>query len=176
MLRFISLLTYLVLGISMPGIAIASSVSAKKDGTQVTAEPKKGAAVIRELKKGESLEAKDRSGMFWKVTTPDGKEGYVSVMAVQRAAAEESGIQKELHNAALEARASGDTGSSTRSRSAVMGVRGLDEKNDMGDVGNLRPDLKAVYRMEDRVVSVKRVNRLESLVFKEVENTLAANK
>jgi hypothetical protein len=52
-----------------------------------------------------------------------------------------------------------------------MGVRGLDESKDTAMAGNIRPDLRAVYRMEDRVVANTRVDRLEQLVLKEIENT-----
>ncbi len=155
--------------------AFGNEVSVKKDGTQITAEPKKGAAVVKELKKGEILDAGDRAGMFWKVKTTDGKEGYVSVMAVQREAGKESGIQSELHNAALKARTANESGETSRARSAVMGVRGLNENNELAEVGSLKPDLRAVYHMEDRSVSDKRVDKLESLVMKEVENAANAS-
>jgi hypothetical protein len=152
-------------------MALAAQVSAKKDGTQIISEPKKGAAVVKELKKGELIESFDRSGMFWKVKTSEGKEGYVSVMAVQREAEKTSGIQSALHDAAMKARNSTDGGETTRARSAVMGVRGLNENNELAEVGSLRPDLRAVYHMEDRALNEKRVDRLEALVLKEVENT-----
>ncbi|MBC7658196.1 MAG: SH3 domain-containing protein [Chitinophagaceae bacterium] len=155
-------------------VAIAAQVSAKKDGTQVFSEPKKGAAVVRELKKGETIDAGDRAGMFWKVKTAEGKEGFVSVMAVQREAGQDSGIQTALHDAAMKARNSPEGGDSARARSAVMGVRGLNENNELAEIGSLKPDLRAIYHMEDRALNVKRVDRLESLVQKEVENTATA--
>lgn len=155
-------------------VALATQVSAKKDGTQVMSEPKKGASVVKELKKGETIESFDRAGMFWKVKTSEGKEGYVSVMAVQREAEKDSGIQTALHDAAMKARNSTEGGESTRARSAVMGVRGLNENNELAEVGSLRPDLRSIYRMEDRSLNVKRVDRLEALVLREVENAAAA--
>lgn len=151
---------------------MAAPVAAKKDGVQVTAAPKKDAPVVSELKKGETLEAQDREGMFWKVTTKDGKTGYVSVMNVQRQAGDDSGIQGALREAALAARQNGDNSESARARSAVMGVRGLDESSDTMMAGNIRPDLRAVYRMEDRSIAAKRVDKLESLVAREVENAM----
>jgi hypothetical protein len=155
--------------------AYGNQVSAKKDGTKVTAEPKKGAAVVKEIKKGEVLEAGDREGMFWKVKTSDGKDGFVSVMAVEREASKDSGIQSELHNAALKARTANESGETSRARSAVMGVRGLNENDELSEVGSLKPDLRSVYHMEDRSVSDKRVDKLEALVLKEVENAAAAS-
>lgn len=149
----------------------AAPVAAKKDGVPVTAEAKKDAAVLVELKKGEVLEAGDREGMFWKVKTKDGKAGFVSVMLVQRQAGEDSNLASALRDEALKARQNNDGSDSTRARSAVMGVRGLDESKDTAMAGNIRPDLRAVYRMEDRVVANARVDRLEQLVLKEIENT-----
>lgn len=157
-------------------VALAAQVSAKKDGTQVMSEPKKGASVVRELKKGDVIESSDRAGMFWKVKTSDGKEGYVSVMAVQREAEKDSGIQTALHDAAMKARNSTESSEGTRARSAVMGVRGLNENNELAEVGALRPDLRSIYHMEDRSVNVKRIDRLEALVLKEVENTAGAQR
>lgn len=163
-------LVFLSCGVSAS--VTAAPVAAKKDGVPVTAAPKKDAAVVAELKKGESLEAQDREGMFWKVTTKDGKTGYVSVMNVQRQAGDDSGIQGALREAALAARQNGDNSDSARARSAVMGVRGLDESSDTAMAGNIKPDLRAVYRMEDRSVSSKRVDKIEALVAKEVENAM----
>ena len=162
----------LIFGWTVSAPVAAAPVSAKKDGVQVTAEPKKDAQLLLELKKGEALDASDREGMYWKVKTKDGKVGYVSVMAVQRQAGDDAGIQGALREAALAARKSGDgDGDSTRARSAVMGVRGLDESSETAAVGTIRPDLRAVYRMEDRVVVAKRVDKIENLVAKEIENT-----
>ncbi len=149
----------------------AAPVAAKKDGVPVTSEAKKDAAVLVELKKGDVLEAGDREGMFWKVKTKDGKAGYVSVMLVQRQAGEDSNLASALRDEALKARQNNDGSDSTRARSAVMGVRGLDESKDTAMAGNIRPDLRAVYRMEDRIVANTRVDRLEQLVLKEIENT-----
>jgi len=158
----------------LSGVGYSAQVSAKKDGTQVISEPKKGGSVLTELKKGESIESSDRSGMFWKVKTKDGKPGFVSVMAVQREIEKGSGIQNALHDAAMKARNSTEGGESTRARSAVMGVRGLNENNELAEIGTLRPDLRAVYHMEDRALNVKRIDKLEELVLREVANAAAA--
>lgn len=149
----------------------AAPVAAKKDGVAITTEAKKDAPVIVEMKKGEVIEASDREGMFWKVKTKDGKAGYVSVMLVQRQSGEDSSLASALRDEALKARQNNDGSDSTRARSAVMGVRGLDESKETALAGNIRPDLRAVYRMEDRMIANNRVNRLEQLVQKEIENT-----
>ncbi len=156
------------------GAAFSAQVSAKKDGTQIMSEPKKGGSIVKELKKGETIESSDRAGMFWKVKTADGISGYVSVMAVQREVENDSGIQNALHDAAMKARNSSESGETTRARSAVMGVRGLNENNELAEIGTLRPDLRAVYHMEDRPLSGKRVDKIEELVLREVANAAAA--
>jgi len=155
----------------LPTLMQAAPVAAKRDGVAVTAEAKKDSAVIMELKKGDVLEAGDREGMFWKVITKDGKKGFISVMAVQRQGGEDSGLASALRDEDLKARQTNDGSDSTRARSAVMGVRGLDESKDTAMAGNIRPDLRAVYRMEDRTVLANRLDRLENLVTKEIENT-----
>ena len=152
--------------------ASAASVAAKKDGVQILSEAKKGANVLSELKKDEAIEAEDRSGMFWKVKTKGGKTGFVSVLNVQRLAEDDKGLQGAIREAALKARANNQDSDSTRARSAVMGVRGLDASDETAAVGQLRPDLKAVYRMEDRTLGKRRLEKLESLVQQEVENTM----
>ncbi len=156
---------------ALPQMALAATVAAKKDGVTVTSEAKRDSAVIQELKKGDTVDAGDREGMFWKVKTKDGKAGYVSVMAVQRQGGEDTGLASAIRDEALKARQNNEGSETTRARSAVMGVRGLDESKDTAMAGNIRPDLRAVYRMEDRAVASARVDRLEQLVGKEIENT-----
>jgi uncharacterized protein YgiM (DUF1202 family) len=152
----------------------AAPVAAKKDGVQVTSEAKKDSAVLVTLNKGEALEAQVREGMFWKVLTKDGKTGYVSVMNVQRQSGEDTGLASTLREEALKARQDSESGNVSRARSAVMGVRGLDESNDTATASNIRPDLRAVYRMEDREIQRVRIDRLENLISKEIENAAQA--
>ncbi|RYZ56382.1 MAG: hypothetical protein EOP07_12560 [Proteobacteria bacterium] len=99
------------------------------------------------------------------------KDGTQIISEPKKEAEAASGIQSALHDAAMKARNSTEGGETTRARSAVMGVRGLNENNELAEVGSLRPDLRAVYHMEDRALNNKRVDRLEALVLKEVENT-----
>ena len=59
-----------------------------------------------------------------------------------------------------------------RTRSTVMGVRGLDETSEVKSAGNVRPQLRLVYEMENYFVAEKKINKLEDLVRKEVEEGL----
>lgn len=55
-----------------------------------------------------------------------------------------------------------------------MGVRGLDTNKDGDSAGNVRPDLKAVYELEDKQVRERDLGRLENLVQKEIETRMDA--
>jgi hypothetical protein len=149
-------------------LAAESKVSAKKDGVNVTAEPSKDSSVIVTLKKGDVVDAVERKGMFWKVKA-SGKDGYVSVLAVERQSGEASSIAKKIQSAATEGREAEDAAGAQRARSAVMGVRGLDETHEAAAAGNVRPNLRMVYVMEDRVVAPAKIKELENTIQREIE-------
>ena len=167
-LRFVVITVSCVFGFAIS--AFAGSVAAKKDGVKVTSEASKKSEVILTLKKGESLESMERKGMYWQVKTASGKVGYVSVMKVKRSASSGgSGIASVIKKVSQEGRENGDEVENSRARSAVMGVRGLDESSETQYAGNSKPNLRLVYKMEDRRVSPKSLERLESQVMKELE-------
>lgn len=146
----------------------ALKVSAKKDGVKVHAEASKKSSVVATLSKGESIDAIERKGLYWQVKTSAGEEGYVSVLRVKRQSGGESGIAQAIRAASEDGRANGDEVENTRSRSAVMGVRGLDESQETQYAGNTKPNLRLVYQMEDRRVSTKKISELERLIQKEL--------
>jgi len=152
--------------IMMTNSLSATTVAAKKDGVKVFDKPSKRASVIHTLKKGDALEASERSGMYWKVQIK-GSDGFISFMKVQRKAGNSSALTKAIKNAAHNSRDM-DGVKTSRSRSAVMGVRGLDESNETSYAGNTTPNLRMVYAMEDLEVSKKKVQRLGDLILKEV--------
>ena len=158
----------LAVGISLP--SLAGTVEAKKNGTKVLSGAKKGAAVIKTLKKGDQIESGERKGMYWQVKV-DGKDGFVSIMKVKRVAVSDSGLSDAMRTASQNGRQSDDV-SNTRSRSAVMGVRGLDESDDTSFAGNAKPNFRMVYAMEDRETSDKSVEKLGDLVFNEIEKRM----
>ena len=49
-----------------------------------------------------------------------------------------------------------------------MGVRGLREDDNMANAANVRPNLRAVYKMEDNTVAKKKVETLGEEVFAEI--------
>ncbi|MEI6834286.1 MAG: hypothetical protein WCL28_09875, partial [bacterium] len=63
-----------------------------------------------------------------------------------------------------------------RTRSAVMGVRGLDDTGEVGVAANLRPNLHAVYSMEDFELPKDRINLQGDQVMTEVERKVNGSK
>lgn len=169
MIRMNRALCVVALAWSLP--VLGAQVTAKKDGVEVYADAAKSAKVLVTLKKGESLESADRKGMFWQVKTSNGKTGYVSVIAVNRSAETNGGLAKAIQAAAKEGRAGSEV-SNARSRSAVMGVRGLDENEETSFAGNVKPNMRRVYAMEDRKPSEESIESIGRSVMKEIESRM----
>jgi hypothetical protein len=147
--------------------AVAAEVEAKKDGVEIYADATNKSDVLGKMKTGESLKAGERKGMFWGVTTKDGKNGFVSILAVNHKADANSDLASAVKNVVNEGRTT-DTSSESRARSAVMGVRGLAPDDNMANAANIRPNLRAVYKMEDYGVKDGRVKELGDQVFAEI--------
>ncbi len=147
--------------------ALAAEVEAKKDGVEIYADATNKSAVLGKLGSGEAVGAGERKGMFWQVKTKDGKTGYVSVLAVKHKPDASGGLSTAIKDVVKEGRST-DEQSETRARSAVMGVRGLREDDSAGNAGNVRPDLRAVYRMEDGTPGKKKVEELGEQIFEEI--------
>lgn len=160
----------LVLGFLISSAASGQTVEAKKDGVKVFEQADKKSGVMTTLKKGESLDALERIGMYWKVKN-SGKEAYVSVFNVKKIK-NSSAISDALKEAVKQGREEGD-GANARQRSAVMGVRGLDENEDTAFAGNVKPNLRMVYAMEDLLIKTNEIEGLESMVFNESEKNAA---
>jgi len=161
-------LTTLAAVLSSPAWAGGGVTPKGKKEVKVLEKSQKGAAELGVLKAGEEAEALERAGMFWKVKFK-GKEGYVSILDVNRQAdGADTGLSKAIRNAAQESRGQ-DENSGVRARSAVMGVRGLDEGDQSAGAGNASPNLRMVYSMEDLPVAKGEVEKLGEDVFKEVE-------
>jgi hypothetical protein len=151
----------------------AQLLTPKQGGASVLAEPNQSAKVLKELKDGESVESGDRKGMYWEVKLADGTKGFVSVVKVKRAAggSDSGSISDALRSKVKEGRQEDDV-ANARTRSTVMGVRGLDESGDTAFAGNARPNMRMVYQMEDRQVDPKAIEKLGNQVSTELENKL----
>lgn len=165
------LLIQVLVGIALTSHAIpgsANPLSAKRNGTKVTELPENGSNVIVSLSEGDIVQSIARKGMFWQVKTEDGREGYVAVTTVQRHTGDKSTIANAMRRAVTEGREEGDDVSRKRMRTAVMGVRGLDEDEDTASAGNVRPNMPLVYKMEDRWVEAQRVESLDERLQAEI--------
>lgn len=150
--------------------ALAVSLVAKSDGTEVLAGTGKGAAVVVTLKADQVVEASSREGMFWKVKA-DGKDGFVSILKVKPKPEGNTGLAGAVRDAVQSHRADDDSANG-RTRSAVMGVRGLDESSDTAFAGSVRPNLRMVYNMEAYSVPQKNVDEIGSMVAQEIEQRM----
>lgn len=149
-------------GMMLSSTGFSSLIEAKKDDVEIFAGADKGAAVVAKLKKGETATAGDRSGMYWQVKLPGGKSGFVSVLAVKIRSEGGAGINDAIRAAVKEGRTNSEQ-NGVRSRSAVMGVRGLDDNN-TELAGSLRPNLRAVYDMEDADIGKEKLDQQAGII------------
>jgi hypothetical protein len=159
------LLVVNLLGVAQ--VAIAGAVEAKKEGVKVLTAADKNSELLGTLAKGEALDAGERKGMYWEVQY-QGKPAFVSVMDVKRTQADAGALGAALRDAVTQGRQEDDA-ANARQRSAVMGVRGLDEDEKTAFAGNVKPNLRMVYAMEDILVTDQELDEIGELVFSEVE-------
>lgn len=150
--------------------ALAGDVEAKKNGVKIYSEASKKSSVVKTLKKGETVEFVERKGMYWQVKANGGK-AFVSVMDVKKAPESNSNLSDAIRSVVKDGRSTDDV-AGQRSRSAVMGVRGLDEDDTVSFAGDTRPNLRSVYAMEDFTVGQAKVDKLGELVFAELEQNM----
>jgi hypothetical protein len=143
-------------------------LEAKKDGVKVYKQASKKSDVVHTLKKGERVEAATRKGMYWKVNLSEDSNSFVSVFKVKKVK-QTSAINDALQDAVLQGRKDGDD-DNVRQRSAVMGVRGLDESGTVQEAGNVKPNMRLVYVMEDLYIPRTEVLTLEAEVMAESES------
>jgi hypothetical protein len=153
------------------GSVFAAQVEAKKD-IDIYSEPTNKSAVLGKLKTGESVDSVERKGMFWQVKTKDGATGFVSVLAVKHNADAGGNLAKAIKNVVKQGRE--DETDDSRQRSAVMGVRGLAEDDSAGNASALRPNLRAVFAMEDVNLRQKELEALGNDILAEIEKKAEA--
>lgn len=155
------------------GAAFAAQVEAKKD-IDIYKEATNKSEVLGKLKTGEAVDSVERKGMFWEVKTKEGATGYVSVLAVKHNADTDGNLAKAIKNAVKQGRPEDDSEDS-RQRSAVMGVRGLAEDDSAGNASALRPNLRAVFAMEDMNLRQKELDALGNDILAEIEKKASAD-
>lgn len=154
-------------------VANAAEVEAKKE-TQIYKEATNKSDVIGTLKSGESVESVERKGMFWEVKTKGGETGFVSVLSVKHKAEVNGGLAKAIKDAVKQGRAD-DGENEARQRSAVMGVRGLAEDDNAGNAGKIRPNMRAVFALEDHTVRKRDLDKLGNDIMAEIEKKAKAD-
>lgn len=147
--------------------ALAIEVTVKKKFAVVRDAPVQQGTVLSKYKKGDVIEALKRTGTYWQVKTEKGKIGYISIFKVKRTNSQNSSFAKALRKAVKSDRTT-DAVNNVRTRSSVMGVRGLSDSENTAFASNVRPNHMVVYEMEDAAVSAKRVRRMEFSVQKEL--------
>jgi hypothetical protein len=161
--------------VALASVANAGAVAtAKADGVQVFADAANGAAVIATLKANQSLPCGERKGMFWEVTAAGGKKGFVSILKVNRKVEESAGLVNAMSSVVTGGRAGGEDVNAGRSRSAVMGVRGLGPSETASTASNVKPNLRMVYDMEDRKVTEAQTTALGNDIASEIEKRASA--
>lgn len=169
-----SLIVTIACGFICASASFAAMVEAKKDAVSVYATPSKKGNVLKTLKKGEALEAIERKGMYWKVELDKG-QGYVSVLRVKRKPGSANSLSNAIRKAAQASRDE-DGETKARARSAVMGVRGLSDSDTVASAGNVSPNTRVIYDMEDRVVTDQKLEELGDLIYAEVERRVERKK
>ena len=162
-----------VCSFGLSSLAIGAEIESRSNGVKVHKKATSKSPVLKKLKKGDILESFERSGMFWQVKLQDGAPGFVSVLKVKRKASQgKAGLINSIRQVQKSGRNTDDV-ANNRSRSAVMGVRGLAEDGNTEFAGNVKPNLRAVYFMEDNFSTPSQVEKLGDLVFSEIEKKAA---
>ncbi len=147
--------------------AFGLTLVAKKDAKAYRSANKNG-EVVSQIKKGEKVEAKERSGLYW--LSDDGT--FLSVLDFSPSGGSES-VAGAIKSAIKSAKPEGQDVQETRQRSAVMGVRGLKEDDDVANASSIRPDIRGVLAMESYNEKIGSGKVLEKEIFKEIERKAA---
>src|SRR5690606_35499503 len=108
--------------LAMPALAETMAALVHKAKVEVHAAPDVGSPSVATLERNAELQVAGQQGLWFKVTTADGKEGFVRVNDVRMAYA-----GKEGGEANVRALFTGQAGKGRATETA--GVRGLDESN-----------------------------------------------
>jgi len=147
-----------------------ASIKIDKKIVKIYNKPSKKSKILKKLKKGTVLSAIKRQGMYWQIKLKDGQTGFVSILKVKYSQKVNNQISDVLNSFIKTGRREKST-LSTRTRSAVMGVRGLAE-SDVSKAGEIIPDLKLVYQMEDLKISHEKIKKFSKSILKELEKRM----
>lgn len=145
------------------GTADAMELVTKKAGVSVYSKAVPNAPALGTLKDHEKVEASTRMGMYW-VVQFNGQKAYVRVADVQPA--RNSDVSSALKYQAN--KKDGENGGRARA-TAVMGIRGLDDSEDITGGGTGKPNTELTHRMENRPVDSHAISEIEKSVNAELE-------
>lgn len=144
--------------------AFAFELTPKKAGVSLRAKPTVDGPVVKVLQGNERLKVTSKSGLYWAVTLGADK-GFVLSSEVQPLRSNEESNVRSGFKSAIQ----GNKGNQKRTRSAVMGIRGLDDAEEISNKSGDRNNPNATQKMESRPISKDSLNRLEESVNKENE-------
>lgn len=160
-----------VVWIAVAAHAADRQMVAQRDGTKVYSEPSMKSAVKTELPKGTAVMVFEEGGkgLFRKVRLTDGTEGFVAYIQLAEQASGSSTKVMNLVRQLVKPGDQPDDSARRRSAAAVMGIRGLaaSKSEELDSVSNARPNLKAVYDMEERQVKAADLEKLSQEVARE---------
>lgn len=156
--------------------AEAKSMVAQRSGVNVYSEPSLKGKVLQTLTKGTEVVVTDseRKGLFLSVRLQDGVDGFVPY--IQLVEKSDENVTKVMNyvRQLVKPKDQADNSARKRSAAAVMGIRGLaaSKSEELDSVSNARPNLKAVYEMEERDVNGADLEMLRAQVGKEMDSRL----
>lgn len=144
--------------------ALAMEVVAKSDGVNVVGKPSPEGGKLGTLARGEKVRVESRVGMFYAVEWK-GQKAFVKVSETE-AIAVNGEVKKALKHSVSNKKV--DTKSGRQRTNAVMGIRGLDDKEDITANGG-KANSELTQKMENRQVNPKGVSEIENAVNEELE-------
>jgi Zn-dependent protease with chaperone function len=132
---------------------------------------------VATLKQGDAVTVVDGGNfLFHKVKTPDGKNGFIPYTSVSEK--NDSNLRKIFNSVKGITKPEEQTNNESRVRTtnAVMGIRGLNAtpEEQLSSVSNARPNMKAVYTMEEFETRESDVTKLADAVMGELERAAAS--
>ncbi len=175
--RFVwKLIAALITPLALNAFGQEKTMFINRDNTKLLSEKNTKSPSLTTLKEGDIVIVEEGgNALFRKIRTSDGKMGFVPYVAL--AEKHDRSMRKVVNFVRSFTRPAAEDNDTARSRSAnaVMGIRGLASTSDeaLAKVNAARPNLAAVYQMEDQNISQEHVQRLSELVLGEIERNLA---
>jgi hypothetical protein len=144
---------------------------------KVLSDKKLSSPQVALLKQGDAVTVIEGGNyLFLKIRMADGKSGFIPYTAVSEK--NDSNLRKMFNAVKSITKPAEESNNESRVRTtnAVMGIRGLNAtpEEQLSSVSNARPNMKAVYAMEEYQVRESDVAKLSDAVVGELERTTPA--